>query len=947
MMNRPSSFALALALLVPAGALAQDAPAGDAPAESAPAESAPAGDGPSSSDPGTPADTTTADPADSTTTDPTDPVDTFVGTLGSVRVLHNAGADTYRATATVDGDDGAEIATVEVAFANPDETPTPSENPLVLVRTGTSFESTGSFVLTDDGSGAPTPDALYDLTLTVDDVEVPVLEGVRVGSSFTVAPGTRDVEAVDWDSISWSDAADCVNCPVLRLIDNLQINDPSLGLTPIYMVVTGTPVDPGATPWTAVFMSIASTATFESAGFGFDGDALGRSYTVLSGLYDDGSYLRADRSVSLLTVEPDTEVDPDPEPVPTWIIDGTIPGSVKVEDGDYVLLAGEVTKNVTIEEGGTLVLQGGTIGKSAKLEGGTLIVDGGTINGSITIKKGFATSALEVGDGTVGKDIKVKGALSMTGTDGGTLVLGRRLMGSTTQAVTVGGNLIVQGGVSLRAGDLVVNDTLSAEGDVDLRVRGDADGGLVVNGTLTAEGDVELRSKGAGGIVTEGPIDAGGDLIARVSNGDGGGLIINGGSTVSGKIELTSKIGAGPIVATNNAFGVSASIVHEGSGPILIHSDLFGPGNVILRTQGGGAIVVDGSIEADEEIEVVSGGDLEISGNLGSGNGFITLQGTAEQTISGDGVLRSLNLNPGAAAQANDLMDLSGFDVIEISGDVGSTNGNVTIDAVEDVTITGSVDAGGSIEIEGRQKQLISALLGAGVSYYSNTTDRSVVQNSTINVTGGSIVLHDNSELTLTDSNFSAGNGITLNTGGSIGISAGASLEAGVNLAASVDVDADFGFRILPGGVSVDAGTTTEINGTLTSVGDIEVNAGSSTTINGTVDASEGDVSVTSDAIGLWSFDDDAGQDTSGYMNAGGRLLFRGKTGSTGPGGERITFMSAGGDIDFEMDEYLQLSGQYSFGGGEFFLDLADLIILEFGGSALFDGTSGEFLIQE
>lgn len=43
----------------------------------------------------------------------------------------------------------------------------------------------------------------------------------------------------------------------------------------------------------------------------------------------------------------------------------------------------------------------------------------------------------------------------------------------------------------------------------------------------------------------------------------------------------------------------------------------------------------------------------------------------------------------------------------------------------------------------------------------------------------------------------------------------------------------------------------------------------------------------------------------------------------------------------------LELSGESSFGGGEFFLDLPDPLILELGGSAPFDGVTGEFLLEE
>jgi len=250
-MSRPSLHLLAAALGVPLllaaplGAFAQDAPAEDAPAEDAPAEdaggtpadTAPADDGgstPADTTGGTPADTTT-EPGDTTTTDPTDPAaDTFSGNVRIVRIVE-APSTLAGVLLTVDGDDEADVVTVEVRFEDPIEGPAPSESSLTLLRTGTGYDSTGALFASPDLGGGPVLGASYDLNFTVEGFGGAfVLSGVPVGEFFAVAEGAGELPDANYRlaSVDWSLDGHCLNCPIVSLVDLRDPADPDAGRAP-------------------------------------------------------------------------------------------------------------------------------------------------------------------------------------------------------------------------------------------------------------------------------------------------------------------------------------------------------------------------------------------------------------------------------------------------------------------------------------------------------------------------------------------------------------------------------------------------------------------------------------------------------------------------------------------------------------------------------------------
>jgi len=646
--------------------------------------------------------------------------------------------------------------------------------------------------------------------------------------------------------------------------------------------------------------------------------------------------------------------------VPTWVIDGTHSGSIKVEDGDYVLLAGEVTKNVTVKTGGTLVIQGGSVGKKLKLKGGTLVLDGGTIHGDLQAKSGV----VEFSQGTIGKSFKIKGGVETIGDADSLLVIGRDLKGSTTDTVILGGNFSVGHNARVKSGTNMLLGSISVENDADFRVRGNADGFLLVSGTLDAAGDIDLRSRGAGGLTMDGDLIAGGNAKLHIDT-NGGTLIMGGRATVSGRLSLHVD-GSSTIVVSGNHFAGRVRI--DGANQATINGTTTSLSSFDVNV--GGDATVGGTLTGGEinwttsgDTTIGEGGGLmgSIEGGFGSFFGDVTITSGGNTTIDGT-VTAAGDLEitgPGTLlvtgnVQVTDLTDLAFFDVVELSSpDSFVTSGRVNISAGTsisllsdltgggdvnlvsggDTTIEGSVDALGSINLESNTL-LVSGLLGAGVSIYSNTDDRSVVQDLSW-AGSGDITFIAGTTLSI-DGDLSAGGDVTLGAGTSTTVNGTVHASGFVDLLGTPTVV--IGGSDLWGGdfrISGDSGVTIEATETLM--------------LDGNIGSGGGDILLRGGLVGLWNFDDDAAQDSSGLMSAGGSVSVFGLSSLTvsvrntpGPQGSIV----AGTDILLTAPDYLELQGDYAWGGDQFSTSIPDPIVLEFGGTALFSNETGEFTIE-
>ena len=835
-----------------------------------------------------------ANTADTTAGDTADVVAAFRGGIRSIRILKNLSQE-YRVTGTVDGEELVGVTALSARFEGIfDSTfvgPLPSPTEVTLPRTGASYDAMGSITVADDGSGAPVWDATYDLTVSVIDPGTfsspVVLTGVPVGAlySLTGPPIIFEGTAYAFESIDWSDSADCYGCPIISLVDLNDPTSPDFGRAPLSVQVTADPVSPGATYWVSDFTAFDQGFDFESPTIDFDADALDAEYVLTATMFS-GDVPIGEPASFVVIVEEDDTVAPEPPPVPTLVIDSDLSGSVTVDDGDYVVLQAQVGRNITVKEGGTLLIQGGVIGRDLKLEGGEVILADATIGRNLLAQGGV----IEIGEAVIGRDLEIEGGVELVGDAQSLLVIGRNLSGRTADAVVLGGNIDVLNRVRLRAGDLIVNDTLWADDSIDLRVRGNDDGGLQVNGSITSDlGDVDLRSATAGGLVVSGAVQAEGDIDMRARGGD---LTIDGTVTAAADLDLRVRSGDGTLTINGDLSASTGEIelrVNNGDGGLVVTGSIQAEGDVDMRVGTGGdnGAVLDGTIVSGASVLARGNTDFWIGGSItalgdvamrarDSGmviDGEVRAQGIIDLTSGTDTVINGDVSS--SALFAADLGD-GGALMGSISGGLGSFFGSIVVNSGGSTSIDGNVSAttysigglGGSIGGMFGNEELGSSIgrvtIGSGTS---TSIDGTVVAEADIFIDSGTDTTVTGSAASSDFVSLESRGDIVLNSGGATTINANVSglgnlLGAGVSIYSNTTDSGGSGggWMIVGGDVVFDATTTLEVGGDLTSGGDVSLSSGGATEVTGTVIASGyvdllGTPSVVMSSSDLWGGD--------------------------------------------------------------------------------------------
>ena len=874
----------------------------------------------------------TANSADTTAGDA---ADAFRGGIRSIRILKNLSQE-YHVTGTVDGGELVGVTALSARFDGPlDSTfvgPLPSVTEVTLPRTGASYDGMGSIALSDDGSGAPVWDATYDLTVALIDPGTPsspfVLSGVQVGvfydvsSSPIVLPGS----AYALQSIDWSQSADCLGCPIISLVDLNDPTSPAFGVAPLSVQVTADPVSPEATFWMSDFAAFDQGFDYVSPPFDFDTDALDAEYAMTATMFS-GDVPVGEPTAFAVIVEEDDTVAPEPPPTPTLVIDSDLSGSVTVNDGEYVVLQAQVGRNITVKEGGTLLIQGGVVGRDLELNGGEVILADATIGRNLKARGGV----IEVGEAVIGRDLEIKGGVEVLGDAQSLLVIGRNLSGRTADAVVLGGNIDVLNRVSLRAGDLVVDATLWADDDIDLRVRGNDDGGLQVNGSITSDlGDVDLRSDTSGGLVVSGDVQAEGDIDLRARGGD---LTVDGTVTAATDLDLRVRRGDGTLTVNGSIRASNGEIelrVNNGDGGLVVTGSIQAEGDIDMRVGTGGdtGAVLDGTI--------ASGGDIETRGRTDFWiNGSITALGDVGMRVRDGGTVI------GVGGEINALGD------IDLDSDTTTeVNGNVTALGLIDLNSDGDTEVNGTVQAQG----VIDLNSGGDTTVNGNVTSSALFADDMGD--GGGLMGG------LTGGLGSFFGSIDLSSGGSTSIDGNVSATAfnlggGGGAIGGMFGDEEMGQDL--GGVTINSGTSTSIDGTVIAEADISLDSGTDTTVSGALTSlqfvsveSGGDI-VLSRPGGppiIWTVLNEAnaagdivlasgGATTiNGNLTSSGNLLGAGvsiysntdDSGSSSGGG----WMIAAGDIVFDATTTLALGGDMTSGGD---------VSLSSGGSTEVNGT--------
>jgi hypothetical protein len=391
------------------------------------------------------------------------------------------------------------------------------------------------------------------------------------------------------------------------------------------------------------------------------------------------------------------------------------------------------TGNATLADAGDLTIIGVDVGGSLGLTSGgsinalgPIIASGVTAtasNGDITLTDAgntFTTAALTASGNASLTDT---GSLTITGaTVGGALALNGSSIGqsgaisaNSLAATASNGDIVLT-----NAGNAIANAALTASGNAslydasDLTLNGAATGGdltLLTKGNLTFATSTQSNNGSILAVAGWDGTTTGAAAATGSAYGNHGGSITVGGSGASGGVAVGSKTGT-TTLATNNlllsAIDGYAQVGYQGggSGAILVNATgnvtlNGGTGTAYFAQIGDGGYRVSGnnsdvvSVLANGNVSLNAGSGQEAYAQIGNGgaesnsnsNGYTD---TGAVTIHGKTV--ALNAGSGNASYAQ--IGDGGYKSGQSLNGVATVGGNVEIDAVSAVTLTGNaVDA--------------------------------------------------------------------------------------------------------------------------------------------------------------------------------------------------------------------------------------------------------------
>ncbi|WP_354063685.1 VCBS domain-containing protein [Bradyrhizobium sp. RT6a] len=437
-------------------------------------------------------------------------------------------------------------------------------------------------------------------------------------------------------------------------------------------------------------------------------------------------------------------------------------GTTITNSGTIELFGGTLTTLATIHNaGGTLKADAGTtlIVDSATVDGGTVtilgtleldgtsLIENGTLNNSGAVNvKGTAEFAHETVSNASGGTIKVLANGWLTIDQGSTVANSGNVTVDATGKLTVNGATISGGGtvtdngeIDLTGAAVLSGGTLNNNAAFKVSGTGNAlDHETITNATT---GTIEVLANGAltidqgstvanAGNVT---VDASGKLTVNGATISGAGTV-----TGNGEIDLTgAAVLSGGILNNNAVFKVS------GTGNALHHETITNATTGTIEVLANGALTIDQSstVANTGNITVDANGKLTVNGATINGAGTVT--GNGEIDLTGAAVLSGGTLNNNAA--------------FKVSGTGNALDG-------ETITNTGTIEvlANGALTID---------------------------QGSTVDNSGGNLIVDGNAALRLDDATISGG---AVKGGGTIDVTGASKIDGGAILSvAAVTADAE------------------------------------------------------------------------------------------------------------------------------------------------------------
>ncbi|WP_156948629.1 VCBS domain-containing protein [Bradyrhizobium sp. WSM1417] len=426
-------------------------------------------------------------------------------------------------------------------------------------------------------------------------------------------------------------------------------------------------------------------------------------------------------------------------------------GALTIDQGSTVANAG----NVTVDATGKLTVNGATISGTGTVTDngeidltGNAVLSGGVLNNNAAFKVSGTGNALDhetITNATTGTiEVLANGALTID--QGSTVANAGNLTVDATGKLTVNGATISGAG------------TVTGNGEIDLTGSAVLSGGILNNNaafkisgtgnaldyetiTNASTGTIEVLANGAltidqGSTVANAgnlTVDANGKLTVNGATINGAGPV-----TGNGEIDLTgAAVLSGGILNNNAAFKVS------GTGNALDHETITNATTGTIEVLANGALTIDQSstVANTGNITVDANGKLTVNGATISGTGTVT--GNGEIDLTGAAVLSGGTLNNNAA--------------FKVSGTGNALDG-------ETITNTGTIE-----------------VLANGVL--------TIDQGSTVDNSGGNLIVDANATLRLDDATISGG---AVKGGGTIDVTGASKIDGGATLSvAAVSADAE------------------------------------------------------------------------------------------------------------------------------------------------------------
>ncbi len=727
------------------------------------------------------------------------------------------------------------------------------QNGNVTAKTGVDVESGANSTLNgnltttngplsiDAGNGV----AITGIAQALNDVMVTAVNDISVGGSLTSQAGRVDVQAggayTQTGNVTGETQVD------IESGDSTTVNGSVTSNAGGVMILAG---NPDGSPKSGATISVDGSVTGQggtvelTAGedIAVDGAVTARDQLKLAAARDVRVGDPLTGAGTLTSTAADVKVTAGNEYTQTG--DVTSETGVDVASGIATTVDGGITSNA----GGVKIVAGNADGSPKT--GASIWVDG-SVTGSDG--KVSLTAGEDIGvDGTVSASDQVKLAAARDVTVGGTLTstAGDVDVTATSGSYLQTGDLIGQTGVSTTSGTLTSVDgkITSAAGAVDLA----AGTSLTIDGTATG---TAAEVSGATGVTTSSGTST--SIIGTIKSTLGKVLMTaaatlgiegsvsgeTGVETASGdattiKGSVTSDAGGTKIVAghTDGTAKTGASISVEGS--------VTGTGGAVALTAGED-ITVDDAITALDQLKLAAARNVRV-GDPVTGAGSLT-------STHADVKVTALS---GSYKQTGDVVGKTGVAVMSgassaVDGDVTSSDGPVSIEAGDDITVTGAAHGKGQVKLTAANDVTVGGTLTSTAAdvkvtatsgSYNQTGD--LVGQSGVTTTSGTLTKIEGKITSAAGAvNMAAGTSLTVD-GSAAGTAAEVSGATGVTTSSGTSTSLVGTIKSTLGKVQMTAATALDIDGSVSGETGVDTTSGNATAINGSVSSNAGGITI-------------------------------------------------------------------------------------------------------